>query len=413
MKRGFSILLILCLLTGSACAETLREQVDAPAAYQAEYFSHTGNSTILVDAKVDVPDVSRISTYAVTGRDVALQDVQGVALAAAPETDWLTDWQAKPFSHREWSGNRDDFFYERHQEDFSYGLAFTWYPQFDGSADYSPYRYGHEAGSVWAINSFRDTVFGPRRTETKLEYDYHQIKDYSVQFYAGEAYLEPVQQTPSPNQKLRGQSLTWGEATAMAEAFAAQAAPGFSLCWVGQGSGEGTSRKAYAFRFSRVIDGIPVTYARTGRSGDQPEEQHYASPPRQEDLACVIDQDRIVSVFWLNPWEIGEVLQRDVELLPFSQIMDIFGAIAPLTIQSMEGEEKVMGGEKNRWEIKEIRLGYMPVLRKDGSGEWELRPVWDFIGIRIFAREYYDFPGNTALTIDAIDGTVIDRAYGY
>ncbi len=413
MKRCFSALLILCLLMSTACADTLREQLDAPATYQATYFSNTGNTTILVDAAVYVPDVSRISTYAVAGRDVTLQDVQGVALAAAPETDWLTDWQAAPFSYQEWSGKRDDFFYDRYQENFSYSLAFQWHPQSDGSADYSPYRYGHEQGFVWAVNSFRDTVFGPRRTETQLEYNYGQVKDNSVTFYATEAYLEPVQQTPSPHDKLRGQSLTWGDATAMAESFAAQAAPGFSLCWAGQGRGEGTSRKAYAFRFSRVTGGVPVTYARTGRNGDEPEEQHYTSPPKQEDFACVIDQDRIVSAIWHNPWEIGDVLQRDVDLLPFSKIMDVFGAIGPLTIQSMENEDKVMGGEKNRWEIKEIRLGYMPVLRKDGSGEWELRPVWDFIGIRIFAREYYDFPGNTALTIDAIDGTVIDRAYGY
>lgn len=120
-----------------------------------------------------------------------------------------------------------------------------------------------------------------------------------------------------------------------------------------------------------------------------------------------------MSAYWCNPWEVGDSLQEDVPLLPFEQIMNTFGAIAPLTIQNMENEYKLLGGSGNRWEITEIRLGYMPVLRKDHSGLWELRPVWDFIGIRSFAEEYYDQPGNCALTIDAIDGTVIDRGYGY
>lgn len=67
----------------------------------------------------------------------------------------------------------------------------------------------------------------------------------------------------------------------------------------------------------------------------------------------------------------------------------------------------------NTWKINEIRLGYMPVLVQDGGGKWELRPVWDFMGIHTSAFTYDDRPGNVALTIDATDGTVIDRNYGY
>lgn len=418
MKRFLLLVLVGCfLLPLAASAETIAHQVGAPESFQASYYSNTGKTAVLVDAAVYVPDVERISTYAVTGRDFILQDVKSVALAAAPDTDWLTDWQPRVQDYENWSGDRDDYIYYDYTFDkkkhSSYSLKFRWYPQSDGSEDYYPYQYGHEAGFVSAGNHFIDTVFGTRRTETSLNYSYATIKDDAPTFHAGNVYFENTPATPQSQDKLSAQTLTWGEARAMAEAFAVQAVPDFQLFWSGLANGENTSRKAYAFRFMRVVDQVPVTFAETSGTGDEPEDQQYASPPDREELNCVIDQGRIVAVLWHNPWAIGDVLQSDVSLLPFEQIMEIFGTIAPLSIQSMENENKVMGGENNRWEISEIRLGYMPVLRRDNSGEWELRPVWDFIGTRIFAREVYDSPGNSALTIDAIDGTVIDRDFGY
>lgn len=411
MKKLFLWILMGCLLLPiCASAETIAQQINAPSVYQAEYYSNTGKSAVLVDAVVYVPDVESFHTYAVTGRDFSLQEAKSIALAAAPETEWLTDWH-----NAEETENRNEFSCwesEKHGE-YGYRLRFEWLPQHDGSEDYYPYKYGHYEGSVDIDHSFKKTVFGARRTFSRLEYEYCQIKDDGIFYKARTPYLESAGQTPAAGAKLSGQSLTWGEAEQMAKDFAAQAAPGFSLVWRGQAAGEGTSRKAYAFCFTQVVNGVPITYAVTAGQGDEADEQHYTSPPKDETLTCVIHQDRIVSVVWDNPWEIGIMLQENVELLPFDQIMSIFGTICPLSIQNMENEYKAVGGSGNRWEITEIRLGYMPVLRKDNSGLWELRPVWDFIGIRSFAKEYYDWPGNCALTIDAIDGTVIDRSYGY
>lgn len=406
MKKMFALLLFISLLFSTALAD-VASQVGAPATYQADYYSNTKKTNVHVDAVVYVPDVKAINTYAVTGRDVTLADTKAVALAAAPETDWLTDWQPEPLGLN-WSGNRDDYTYDEPGESgyWGYDLRFNWYPMHDGPAEY--------AANIWACNSFKETVFGSRRFDTKLDYDYTVYeKGISVFFPARAPYLETVEETPDPDQKLSKQTLTWGEATAMAEAFIGQVSSEFTLSWIGQCAGEGTNRRAYAFQFSRVIDGVPVTYTSHSVNGASADEQQYSSPPRTEAISCAIDQERIVGVRWDNPWEIGEVISEDVKLLPFDKIMEVFGAIAPLSIQNMENENQAVGGKSNRWEIKEIRLGYMPVLRKDNSGEWELRPVWDFIGIRSFAHEYYNWPGNSALTIDAIDGTVIDRRYGY
>ena len=406
MKKMIALLLFISLLFSTALADVV-SQVGAPATYQADYYSNTKKTNVHVDAVVYVPDVESINTYAVMGRDVTLADTKAVALAAAPETDWLTDWQPEPLGLN-WSGNRDDYTYNEPGESgyWGYDLCFNWHSMHDDTAEYT--------ANIWACNSFKETVFGSRRLDTKLDYEYTVYeKGVSVFFPARAPYLETVEETPDPDKKLSKQTLTWGEATAMAEAFIGQVSSEFTLSWIGQCAGEGTDRRAYAFQFSRVIDGVPVTYTSHSVNGASADEQQYSSPPKTEVISCAIDQERIVGVHWDNPWEIGEVISEDVNLLPFDKIMEVFGAIAPLSIQNMENENQAVGGKSNRWEIKEIRLGYMPVLRKDNSGEWELRPVWDFIGVRSFAHEYYNWPGNSALTIDAIDGTVIDRRYGY
>ena len=40
-------------------------------------------------------------------------------------------------------------------------------------------------------------------------------------------------------------------------------------------------------------------------------------------------------------------------------------------------------------------------------------PVWDFFGSRTIGREFYDITHYSLFTINAIDGTVIDREWGY
>lgn len=390
MKR---LLAFICALLLPVCAgaETIREQVNAPGQYQASYYSNTGKTEILVDAVVYIPDTDHVNTYEVAGRDATAQDAMLLAMACAPETDWDKDW----FSQQEDLDVADGY--------TNTDYAYTW------CVDDAP-----DQAYVVAGNLAKETVFGLRRLITQTSFGYYDGTLSESSFYATSTYMNEGDSAPRPEgEKLPDQPITYGEAASIAESFIQSIAPDFQCVLYGSAYGERTSRRAYAFRFMRVVDHVQVTYADWRRQDDVVDEQHYTSPPKMEEITCVIDQGRIVSAYWCNPWEVGDSLQEDVPLLPFEQIMNTFGAIAPLTIQNMENEYKLLGGSGNRWEITEIRLGYMPVLRKDHSGLWELRPVWDFIGIRSFAEEYYDQPDNCALTIDAIDGTVIDRGYGY
>ncbi len=421
MKKMIAFLLALSLPL-CASAETLREQIGAPEHIQAAYSTNTGKSKVLVDAVVIVPDTERLNTYAVAGRDASVQDAQLLAAASAPETDWMTDWTRVGIDGTPWDGERDAYEEIRNADNLTCYAEYRWVPQSDTADGQGQQEYAFVHASNWAVQ----TAFGLRRVVTRAEYRFE--RGYNVPyFHCGYDTSNMDTSAPQQAERLKDQPLTWEEATAWANRFANQVSPAFVLCHSGAVDGQicyhkantdiyrntTASRQAYGFIFTRAVDGVPVTYAVTSRTGDEPEKQHYASPPQMEQLVCIIDQQRVVSSRLNNPWEVGGLLREDVRLLPFSQILEVFGAICPLTIQSMESDTYVKASNVNRWEISEIRLGYMPVLRRDNSGEWELRPVWDFIGVRAFASEYYDEPGNCALTIDAIDGTVIDRAYGY
>ena len=55
MKRLFAFVIALMLLFPAALADTIREQVNAPAHITDVFYSTTGKTTVQIDADVTVP----------------------------------------------------------------------------------------------------------------------------------------------------------------------------------------------------------------------------------------------------------------------------------------------------------------------------------------------------------------------
>lgn len=112
-----------------------------------------------------------------------------------------------------------------------------------------------------------------------------------------------------------------------------------------------------------------------------------------------------------NPHEIVNELDM-VELLPFEQISEIAFALLPLKYASFERDHIAV----NLY-VNELQLGYMFVMSRNQPEYYELIPVWDFYGYEVYesrnGKTVYEDAYTSLLTINAIDGTVIDRAYGY
>lgn len=171
-------------------------------------------------------------------------------------------------------------------------------------------------------------------------------------------------------------------------------------------------RIGYGFHFTRVLDGIPVTYAGWNQGTAIEDGENLVWP--YESLTLTYSEDGLANFRWENPYEIETVSDEYLFLLPFSEIQNIFEEMMIKKYQDWIGESDV----QMDFQINEVRLGYMRIREKGNIEEGMMVPVWDFFGTRSTTYgegEAYD--ENSAfyswLTINALDGTIIDRGFGY
>ncbi len=212
----------------------------------------------------------------------------------------------------------------------------------------------------------------------------------------------------------------------------------------------------YGFHFTRSLEGIPVTYTHETGSTVESDNDSYVIWS-YETLDLVFDGENLTDFLWRNPYNIEKKTEEYVFLMPFSDIQNIFKEMMLEKHKWTTGNEDIL----LQFDIKEVRLGYMRIRDKNGGNEGTMIPVWDFLGNQTiqyteeetinaqysgkenhitenisvdvntqllqqaYTREQsilqidseYGCADNDAycslLTINAMDGTVIDRALGY
>ncbi len=172
------------------------------------------------------------------------------------------------------------------------------------------------------------------------------------------------------------------------------------------------SQSCYGIHFTRQIDGIPVTY--TYNTGVSLDDSGSVSWP-YETLDMIYNKEGLVYFNWSNPYQLEKLSDAQVFLLPFSDIQNVF---EEMMLKKYNDVFTDMDAQAE-YQIEEVRLGYMRVMEKGNATEGKMIPVWDFFGSeRIYyadLKEPYveEGPYNSYLTINAMDGTIIDRGYGY
>lgn len=167
---------------------------------------------------------------------------------------------------------------------------------------------------------------------------------------------------------------------------------------------------AYRVIYTRDIDGFPVTpdlaFEGAVSGNDSMVEMELWGC---EHIEFYINQNGLMQADIRNLYEIEKNMLSNVELLSFPEIIEIFGEMMP--IRYREGTDKITIGR--------ITLGYTKIYDPGMDGTVGLLvPAWDFYGIweRIpdDGEPYVlDYSTRSLLTINAADGTVIDREYGY
>ena len=185
---------------------------------------------------------------------------------------------------------------------------------------------------------------------------------------------------------------------------------GSDQTWGDDSVRRGNLLKAYRLQYVRTVSGVPVTYTDTECAGG--EEMH--SFWYYERITFIIDDRGIAELQWYAPYRILGTVVDNASMLPFPQIGDVF-------------ENKIVA--VHSWldvaqldiNITEARLGLMRVTEQDNIDQGLLIPVWDFFGTftqytEQDGKRYTSFFKGTArslLTVNAIDGAVIDRYTGY
>ncbi|MBD5503706.1 MAG: hypothetical protein HDR09_08195 [Lachnospiraceae bacterium] len=189
----------------------------------------------------------------------------------------------------------------------------------------------------------------------------------------------------------------------------------------------------YGVHLCRVEDGIPIIY--TCENGAQiPNEDADKSAQAMEngedaalevaywpyeEMTLIYTDDGLRTFEWENPYTIEDMSEEYVFLLPFSDISDIFeGMLLKKQADSFNNEGNMLDIQ-----VDHVVLSYMRV-RDKGSLEGTLIPVWDFFGTKTYKnatgevdfvidRGYDSVMPQSLLTINAMDGTIVDRAAGY
>lgn len=181
----------------------------------------------------------------------------------------------------------------------------------------------------------------------------------------------------------------------------------------------------------RVADGVPVNsvdeslypfYRETDRAAwENLDGQGQSSIWPQERLEVnMFSNNELHRMIWQNPVRISDYSDEKQFLLPFDEICRIFentigNHLAQNAVSADYDTLTVypdMEDEKIELRITKVKLGYMRIRDEEAGSGGILIPVWDFYGTS--ERDYTLSKANASyFTIDARDGTVIRRYYGY
>lgn len=172
---------------------------------------------------------------------------------------------------------------------------------------------------------------------------------------------------------------------------------------------------AYQINYTRDIDGFPVTdEARAG--GGLESMDSTTETWSYEKIEFTVNKDGIQHVEIHNLYDIGERKVENVELLSFPEVAQIFENMLRLQNSDMTYSRET------RFDIDRVTLGYMRIYDPGADHTSGLLvPVWDFFGkntdYAVGGDEesvyVYAYQTNSFLTINAADGTLIDRGLGY
>ena len=207
---------------------------------------------------------------------------------------------------------------------------------------------------------------------------------------------------------------------------------------------EGERKGTWELYYTPSVNGLPIPGIREDRVFSDPaigEDYQYWTYRSSEETNAdtvswymesvwiTVGRDGILSFEWDAPSTEPVIRETQTALMPFEDVASIANTMLPVVIigppeaRSLVGIDKINGDETYMdVEITKVSLSLMRI-RDKGSLQGTIVPVWDFWG----TWNWYE-PGDNALdamkkgatyvtqpmlTLNAIDGNVVSRMFGY
>ncbi len=452
--------------TSAPSNDALYTKLGAPKHWNIETTALNGNLNISGDVDIELPQVSQLPAATATLSEFTQEDLDKVANAfGVGDAEWteinntMTKEQIKECiisdqaRRAEYEAEGDAEMVEKMDEDLKdYEQMYIDAPYENELKNIAfqigEVKYGEE------LNGDPITGMGFEGTT--------QVDGKPFYFYAGSGYY-------NDNDKVRGIhasfgsrpagffgiyidkpygiSLTKEQAGSQASEIAGQLTDELKLCYVvptGSQKQEDMSRNwGWACVFMREINGCPTAYESTDVGSSM--ESEVKEPIPYEKMIIVMDDMGMVSFKWETPMTVESIDNPDVTLLSFEEISQrataqIGQRWAYEATEAKSNEGKDTSDPGSTAVITNVELGLMRVAKADSDNYYYI-PVWNFftefehtdgywerMGTEPFSwdeHEFVDEEGNSttmvssypqawgAVTINALDGSVIDRNLGY
>ena len=417
MKRLLCLLLALLTAASTASADSLKTTLEVPDHIKDTLVTNTGLTVIDIDADIEIPDVDRVNLYDYV--PTRIPEEQALTMARALGLDAIKEVVYEPYTEETMSTVYTDyggeFFdawntYRVDTRKYVFGASnYVWHgAPYGGHLVYRFYDTKKEYSNVFPIHRYGEL---PENCAYSREEARRMALDLAIQVVPD--YLLAQEGVITGAQYIFGNTPEEYEANWDDDLFIPT---------------------AYRYVFNRVVDGVPITvadwlhnpYDRSG-PGQMPLESEYMPYMENESFMVVLADEGFQEVQLTNPFAVGEVIEENPELLPFSAILDVAESILPLKMLTFERDERI---DQYHVVIDRISFGYMRVLKPDAPREFMLVPVWDFFGNQLVSRvvpnsydpktksqQWYTTMTTSIdtsfLTIDARTGLVIDRNLSY
>ena len=173
-----------------------------------------------------------------------------------------------------------------------------------------------------------------------------------------------------------------------------------------EGNSDQEYRSFYQFIYLRNLDGVIVDNTAGEKLVDEWRGEDYVKKMwESEAIVVAVNDEGIVEFQYGSPISIDETVVEQSNIKTFEEIKNTFEEMVVIENAPTDEEGKTV------IDVTNVNLVYTRISEKDRFDTGLIVPVWDFEGTIV--DEYGMEQTGNILSINAIDGTVINRELGY